>query len=467
MAMNTTYKNIPEDIKDWYALSCPVATLRFDSRMLELLDSNRDGHIRADEVLSAIEFVKAHEGVEVRDIAAIAADIAALDKVEPPDAKVQELRKAAAALVAVERAVDAFFLPPEDAPLVDEGPAKTLPLKANVNVRFLREFDDFIALCIKPEFGEEKSALTFREWTALKDKYSAYRGALEPSVDGSARQKLEEEEKLAVYRQYLDDFLANFVTMEALYAKGSVSMFQTGVLRIDEREMKLCFSVTNEAEHAALSGRSSCCVIYAKLVRPSDGAVRNICAVVTAGRIVGLYVGRNGVFYDRDGGIWEAQITKIVESQVSLVEAFFHPWRKLGEAVAGIVRKFVESKKVAADGKVQGLATSATAAAQKPAAGNDNGGAAMASSVAAIGIGLGMVCAAAASLVAAVKGMTPVQWAIVVGSVIAVVSIPNVILTWFKLRRRELGAILNASGWAVNRRMRFSMSKAREFTAKR
>ena len=38
------------------------------------------------------------------------------------------------------------------------------------------------------------------------------------------------------------------------------------------------------------------------------------------------------------------------------------------------------------------------------------------------------------------------------------------ILTWFKLRRRDLGAILNASGWAVNRPIRFSMARARGFT---
>ncbi len=468
--MNTSYNNISTDIKDWYALSCPVATLRFDKRTLELLDSDCDGHIRVDEVLAAIDFVKSHEGVEARELAAISADIASLDKIEPPNAAEQEMRKAAAALAAVENAIDAFFLPPEDAPLVDEGPEKQLPLKANVNVRYLGVFDAFRDLCILPQFGADKATLSFREWSALKEKYAAFHGALQPSVDGSARAKLEEEEKLAVFRQHLDEFLANFVTMEALYGKGEESAFQTGTLRIDEREMKLCFSVASEADHAALSGRSNCCVIYAKLTRPADGATRNICAVVTAGRVCGLYVGRNGVFYDRDGGVWEAQVTKLVENQVSLLEAFFYPWRKLGEAVAGVVRKFVESKKTAADQRVQNAVTVNPATTPKPAgapAADNAGGAAMASSVAAIGIGIGMVGAAAASLLAAIKGMTPLQWAIAVASIIAIVSVPNVILTWFKLRRRELGAILNASGWAVNRQMRFSMAKAREFTEKR
>ena len=75
-----------------------------------------------------------------------------------------------------------------------------------------------------------------------------------------------------------------------------------------------------------------------------------------------------------------------------------------------------------------------------------------------------MVGAAAASLMAAVKGMGPWQAVAAVVAIILVVSLPSVILTWFKLRRRDLGAILNAGGWAVNRQMRFSMKLARGFT---
>ena len=88
----------------------------------------------------------------------------------------------------------------------------------------------------------------------------------------------------------------------------------------------------------------------------------------------------------------------------------------------------------------------------------------MASSVAAIGIGVGMVGAAAASLMAAISNMTALQIAISIVALILVVSLPSVILTWFKLRQRDIGAILNASGWAINRPMRFSIKRARGFT---
>ena len=88
----------------------------------------------------------------------------------------------------------------------------------------------------------------------------------------------------------------------------------------------------------------------------------------------------------------------------------------------------------------------------------------MASSVAAIGIGVGMMGTAVAAIAASVKGMSTLQVVISIAAVVLVVSLPSVILTWFKLRQRDIGAILNASGWAVNRPMRFSVKRAAGFT---
>lgn len=62
------------------------------------------------------------------------------------------------------------------------------------------------------------------------------------------------------------------------------------------------------------------------------------------------------------------------------------------------------------------------------------------------------------------RGLGPWQLLAAILALILVVSLPSVVLTWFKLRRRDLAAILNASGWAVNRPIRFSMARARGFT---
>jgi hypothetical protein len=74
---------------------------------------------------------------------------------------------------------------------------------------------------------------------------------------------------------------------------------------------------------------------------------------------------------------------------------------------------------------------------------------------------VGAACAGIGSLIA---GLPWWKTAIGVLLVILAVSLPSVILAWFKLRRRDLGAVLNACGWAVNRPLRFSQKLAKRFT---
>ena len=484
---------IKTDLKEWYAISCPTNGLRFDARTLALLDANGDGHIRTEEVQAALAFLKEH-GVEPEQLAASGADaeakladvmkrIADLDNAEPSEEYKKALADweaegkkpeiaicgeataaAEASLAAVEPVIDEFFTPPEDMPLVTEEPDKALPLRDHLNPKHLEAIIDFAEKCVKPVLGERDS-ISRLEWKKVKKAFAPYRAWVVAKPVASAPEKagLEEEERLARYKLYLGEFLENYLTMDRLYDGKEWAMFQTGILRIDGKEMNLCFHVDSEAAHSALSGRSECCVIYLKLSRPEEGAARSVCAVVTAGTVGGLYVGRNGVFYDRDGKNWEATITKVVEAQVSLAEAFWAPWKKLGASISGAVKKFLGDKEAAADAKLSAGAQSVTSG-KKDAGASGAGGAAIASSVAAIGIGIGMVGAAAASMMAAVKGMGPWQAVLAVVAIILVVSLPSVILTWFKLRRRDLGAILNAGGWAINRQMRFSMKRARGFT---
>ena len=292
------------------------------------------------------------------------------------------------------------------------------------------------------------------EWKAVKAKFAQYREwvAAKPVMSPGSKDDLVEEERFLRYKLHLGELLENYVTMDRLY-KSDTAIFQNGVLRIDAREMNLCFHVASEAAHSALVEKSNCCVIYLKLSRPSEKAERLICAVVTAGKVGTLYVGRNGVFYDRDGKDWEAVITKVVENQVSLEEAFWAPWKKIGDGIAGMVKKFISDKQSKATGSVQ-KGTESTQA----------GGAAMASSVAAIGIGIGMVGSAAAALMAAISSMPAWKIGVALVALVMIVSVPSMILAWFKLRKRDLGVILNACGWAINRPMRFSMKRARGFT---
>ena len=472
------------DQKCWAALSMPTTGVRFDARMLELMDADGDGRIRTPEVIAAIDFLKAKnvnlddllkpseaDGKKLVDVLARQADLAASvpsaadkqaladweAKGQTPEVAVFGEATAAgeAALAAVESVIDAFFAPPEDMPLVTEAPDVTLPLRDHLNPKHLEAIMAFADACVKPVLGDGVTSIDRIGWKKVKAAFAPYRAwvAAKPVMNAGKLGDLVDEERVLRYKLHLLEFLENFVSMRRLYAADESATFQMGTLRIDGKEMSLCFHVASEAAHSALSGKSNCCVLYLKLTRPSEKAERSVCAVVTAGAVAQLYVGRNGVFFDRDGKDWDAVVTKVVENQVSLAEAFWAPWRKLGEGVASTVKKFLGAKQSAAQATVDASAQSTQA-----------GGAAMASSVAAIGIGIGMVTAAAASLMAVVSGMNAKEVAISIVALVLVVSLPSMILTWFKLRKRDLGAILNAGGWAVNRPMYFSMKRARAFT---
>lgn len=472
------------DQKCWAALSMPTTGVRFDARMLELMDADGDGRIRTPEVIAAVDFLKAKnvnlddlltpseaDGKKLADVLARQADLAASApsaadkqaladweaKGKTPEVAVFGEATAAgeAALAAVESVIDAFFAPPEDMPLVTEAPDVTLPLRDHLNPKHLEAIMAFADACVKPVLGDGVTSIDRIGWKKVKAAFAPYRAwvAAKPVMNAGKLGDLVDEERVLRYKLHLLEFLENFVSMRRLYAADESATFQMGTLRIDGKEMSLCFHVASEAAHSALSGKSNCCVLYLKLTRPSEKAERSVCAVVTAGAVAQLYVGRNGVFFDRDGKDWDAVVTKVVENQVSLAEAFWAPWRKLGEGVASTVKKFLGAKQSAAQATVDASAQSTEA-----------GGAAMASSVAAIGIGIGMVTAAAASLMAVVSGMNAKEVAISIVALVLVVSLPSMILTWFKLRKRDLGAILNAGGWAVNRPMYFSMKRARAFT---
>ena len=472
------------DQKCWAALSMPTTGVRFDARMLELMDADGDGRIRTPEVIAATDFLKAKnvnlddllkpseaDGKKLADVLARQADLAASApsaadkqaladweaKGQMPEVAVFGEATAAgeAALAAVESVIDAFFAPPEDMPLVTEAPDVTLPLRDHLNPKHLEAIMAFADACVKPVLGDGVTSIDRIGWKKVKAAFAPYRAwvAAKPVMNAGKLGDLVDEERVLRYKLHLLEFLENFVSMRRLYAADESATFQMGTLRIDGKEMSLCFHVASEAAHSALSGKSNCCVLYLKLTRPSEKAERSVCAVVTAGAVAQLYVGRNGVFFDRDGKDWDAVVTKVVENQVSLAEAFWAPWRKLGEGVASTVKKFLGDKQAAAQKNVEAGTQNAQA-----------GGAAMASSVAAIGIGVGMMGTAVAAIAAAVKGMGALQIALSIVAIVLVVSLPSVILTWFKLRQRDLGAILNAGGWAINRPMRFSMKRARAFT---
>ena len=54
------------------------------------------------------------------------------------------------------------------------------------------------------------------------------------------------------------------------------------------------------------------------------------------------------------------------------------------------------------------------------------------------------------AILATVKSLTWWQWIVLIVVLMLVISMPSVFIAWRKLRKRDLGPILNANGWAIN-----------------
>jgi hypothetical protein len=128
------------------------------------------------------------------------------------------------------------------------------------------------------------------------------------------------------------------------------------------------------------------------------------------------------------------------------------------------------AKEKAAIGKAetQIVATAAKAEAGKPAAApappTPFDAAKFAGIFAAIGLALGAIGTAIASLVTGFLRLAWWQIPLAILGIMVIISGPSVVIAWLKLRQRNLGPILDASGWAVNARVRVNIPFGRSLT---
>ena len=195
-------------------------------------------------------------------------------------------------------------------------------------------------------------------------------------------------------------------------------------------------------------------ILYCACKSEKLGKAMNIAAVLTAGDVYGLRPGKNAVFYDREGNDWSAVVTSIVENPLSLKQAFWAPYRKAGKWISDKVNKVASDKEAKGAGTLSNITEGATSA---PAAGPDAAAKAAPFDVARFAGIAAMVTMAIAAvagvltlIINALKGLTWWQWIILIVALMLIISLPSVFIAWRKLRRRDLGPVLNANGWAVN-----------------
>ena len=261
---------------------------------------------------------------------------------------------------------------------------------------------------------------------------------------------IQDLDKLARFHAHLYTLLMNFVSFIDFYEPDKRAIFQAGTLYLDSRECRLCVPVGDLETHVRLAAQSHLCLIYCEIRRKEqDGAesTGSITAALTAGDLASLIDGRHGLFIDNHGREWDSVITKVVHNPISLREAVWAPYIRISNLISEQVNKFLASKEESVS---KASAEAVGSAAAKPAETKPPFDFAKGAGIfAAVSVALSVLSAAFAYIANSLASLGWL-WPLALVGVFLCISGPSVLIAWFKLRRRSLGPLLDASGWAVN-----------------
>ena len=464
------------DEKLWAVLACPVSGLEIPDESLKHMDDNGDQKIhiadvvrtaqwlcqvlRAPQVLFEGKSALALTDIQDETLLAVATPLATdgvvtLEAVKAAiagatiEAQVVPAAPYAADVIAAYKACkDSYTTYYQTAKLQALGLA-TLPADAAA-----------------PGLEEEK----FIEMGKQIADYEAGKAAAEAAnaaALAAAKAQYQPLEKLLLLCRDYVTLLRNFVSFQDFYAKRAKALlgrgaddelpwaiFQAGTLVIDQRACNLCLKVSDMAKHNTQASDSGMFLIYCNCKHHATGKTMQIVAAMTVGDIRNLKVGKNALFYDRQGQDWEAEVVKIIDNPISIGQAFWSPYRKLGEWVSGLITKSAaeKEKKSFADLTTK-LQTTPATTPDKPAQPAPFDIAKFAGIFAAIGMAVGYIGSFLTDLATGVKSIALTAWwalPVAIISLLLVISGPSMVLAWMKLRKRNLAPLLNANGWAIN-----------------
>ena len=381
-------------------------------------------------------------------------------------------------------------------PLAKVAAARPLPLSGPVNPAHAASLRILTDTAVSPLLGARKE-LSEADWLTLLSKLAPYRAweaqkahfhieklgrerimevhfsgmksvleslvasdkALEAETAG-----IEQVERLVRYYRDLAILCTNFVNFKDFYDRGVPAVFQAGTLFLDQRACTLCMRVADPAKHSLMAGLAGAYLAYLDCTRKGAEGKMQIVAAFTAGDSDNLMVGRNGLFYDRQGLDWDATIVKIVDNPISLRQAFWSPYKKFVRYLEETVNKRAADADAEANKSLVSTATTAVhidksappaivppvAAPKKMDVGT----------VAAIGVAAGAIGTFVTALVGYSMGVFRMGLIPTIASVIGLmllISMPSVVIAYIKLRKRNLGPILDANGWAVNAKAKINV----------
>lgn len=470
------------DQKMWTVLSCPVDGLEIPAETLSLMDSDNDGKLRVNEVVATAKWLTAviknadvlferTATIRVADLDADNAEaqqmIQLIHEIQP-EAEQITLAEVMDAIAKVTDKVAPAVLKDAPACPVDGGVLAAYHDCKEANNTYFETLR-LEKLGLKKADPETAPAITEADWQKLCAQIDAYEA--EAAAVAAANQAAQDAVAAAVaaaaaayqplvkllrLKENFITLLHNYITFEDFFRIDRPAIFQCGRLVIDQRECSLCVRVQDAGAMAAQAGASGMYLLFCDCENKPTGKKLSIIAAMTAGDIRNLAVGKNAIFYDRNGLDYDAKVTKIIDNPISVAQAFWSPYKKFANWVNDLITKSVAEKeskgledmKANAAAKTEEVKADASTPDKKAASSFDI--AKFAGIFAAIGMAVGYIGAFFTSLATGIAALTWWQFILAIIGIMLCISGPSMLLAYFKLRRRNLAPILNANGWAVN-----------------
>ena len=385
------------------------------------------------------------------------------------------------------------------APLAVPNTSLILGIGECKNRYFIDELQIFFRDVARPILNDIGDEMTFEQWNSIHSAFAAFTawraarppGAeimseirkiekyVEPAVQSAALSLIDRSvetaidldnirflEKAALFQVYLLDLINNFVSFPNLYDCSRRAAFEKGSFLVDGRYLNLALRVENRARHRLLAANANMFVLYLQVFDKSGNPAYEVALPVTSGGKGNLFAGKHGVFIDLDGAEHDAEIVEVIENPISVKEAIVAPFKRLVKLLTGKIEAITTDAQKQLDAvATQGLSTLSGGEQQPQTAVQQRG-----INAGSLLLGGGVAIAAIGSAVAYITStVSQLRWWQILGGLLGAVfavALPATILAFLKIRKRDLSAIIEASGWAVNARMRMTRRLNSSFTTR-
>ena len=384
----------------------------------------------------------------------------------------------------------------EESPLAPLNSDQTLVFNDQINPAYAKDLYSFLENAAMPLLDNELREISKNQWQEIKNVFKSCSDwmsrkpdtpvyklddqFLRDFIDAKLEQQLLEIikidlqlgeklklraklEDLIILQQHFIDFCNNFVSFRDLYDPKKRAFFEAGTLIIDGSTFNFTIAVDDVNKHSKIASSSGLYLIYLKV---NEGKTsRYICAPVCTLRNKLATTGKRGVLFDLKGQELDAEVVKIVDNPVSIVDAAFNPFRKLASLLGSAINKISSSTEKELEKTVsnstsnvqKNLSAKTPQKTQTPAP--NNAARDLMFTVAAIGSSFTYALSKIIEF-----GHAKIIQGIIVG--IIIVLIPTLLISMYRLWTRNLSSIIEASGFAVNAPLRLTGKLSKTFSPK-